>query len=367
MLRWVILAVVVVLLTMAATLLPQYLPDPEAAPQVAVSVATGPQPKLEIDQDLIYDFDKMSQQEKGTHTWQIKNTGEADLELWMEGKPTCSCTIAKLEHNQKATVKPGESTTIDLEWNTKEFHDDYSQGATFGTNDPVRKLFKLTVKGKVYPPVVIFPPEMMQFPTISNEEPQHARLAVYSKDRPQTKVTKVMSSKPGVIVAEAKPMTPEEAKQLKIDAGYSINVEIKPGMPVGQFHEELVIQTDHPKRPELKVSVGGKVIGPIGVFPPGLRVRDITSRDGASRDVTLMVRGAKDTHFEVASAPQKLKVAIAKDDAAGTKGRYRMTVTVPPGTPSGTVEGEIILKTDHPLANELKIPVDIFISRSGPG
>ena len=284
----------------------------------------------------------------------------------MDGKPTCSCTIAKLENNQKATVKPGESTTIDLEWNTKEFHDDYSQGATFGTNAPSLDSFKLAVTGKVYPPVVVYPPEMIQFSTISNEEPHRTRIAVYSKDRPTMKVTKVMTSKPGLIVAEAMPMTAEEAKRLKVEAGYNVDVEVKPGMPVGQFHEELVIETDHPKRSEVKVSVGGKVIGPISVVPPGLRKHDITSREGASQDLTLMVRGGKETQFEVVSAPEKLKVAVVPDDSPGMKGRYRLTVTVPPGTPSGTIEGEIILKTDHPLVSELKIPVDIFILRSAP-
>lgn len=366
MLRWVILAVAVVFLTAAATLVPLYLPDPAAAPKAPVNESTGPQPKVEIDQNPIYEFGKMSQHDKGMHTWRIKNTGEADLELWMKGKPTCSCTIAKLENNQKAVVQPGKLTTIDLEWNTKDFHDDYSQGAEFGTNDPLHPTFYLTIKGKVHPPVVVYPPEMIQFPTISNEETQRRAIAIFSADRPKLKVTKVTSSRPDVIVATVKPMTPEEAKPLKVEAGYQILIEIKPGMPQGQFLEELVIRTDHPKRPEVRVSMGGKVIGPISIFPPGLRMRDVTSREGASRDLNLMVRGGKETHFQVVSKPENMEVAIASDDRPGMKGHYRVKVTVPPGT-AGTIAGEIVLKTDHPLVSEVKIPVDILVSRSGSG
>ncbi len=235
---------------------------------------------MEIDQDPIYDFDKMSQHDKGMHTWRIKNTGEATLELWMIGKPTCSCTIAKLEGNQKAVVEPGKSTTIDLEWNTKEFHDEYSQGAEFGTNDPLHPTFHLTIKGKVHPPVVVYPPEMIQFPTISNEETNGRMFAVYSLDRPKLKVTKVTTSKPDRIVTTVRPLTPDEAKSLKVEEGFSILVEVKPGMPQGQFLDEVVVQTDHPKRPEVRVSVGGKVIGPISIVPPGLRMRDVTRREG---------------------------------------------------------------------------------------
>ena len=365
MLRWVILAVAVVFLTAATILVPLYLPDPETRSKAPVSVVTGPQPQVEIDQEVTYDFGKMSQHDKGMHTWRIKNTGEANLELWMEGKPTCSCTIAKLENNKKAMVEPGKSTTIDLEWNTKDFHDDYSQGATFGSNDPRLPIFHLTIKGKVHPPVVVYPPEMIQFPTISNEETHRRFIAVFSPDRPELKVLKVLTSKPNLIVATAKPLTPEDAKPLKVESGYQVLIEIKPGMPQGQFLDELIIQTDHPKRPEVRVSIGGKVIGPISIFPPGLRMRDVTSREGASRDLTLMVRGGKETHFQVASQPQHLEVVITPDDRPGMKGQHRVTVKVPPGTAAGTISGEIVLKTDHPLVSEIRVPVDILVSRSG--
>ncbi len=366
MLRWVSFAVVLVLLTAAATLIPQFLPDKEAAPKVPVNTSTGPQPKVEFDEPLIYDFGKMAQFEKSTHGWRIKNTGQKDLELWMIGKPTCSCTIAKLENNQKATVKPGESTTIDLEWNTKNLAEDYSQGATFGTNDPSLDNFKLVVKGKNYPPIVVFPPEMIQFSTISNEEPHSYRVAVYSQDRPATKVTKVTSSRPAQIGGQFRPLSPQEAKQLKTEAGYQVAVEVKPGMPVGQFLEELIIETDHPKRSEVKVSVAGNVIGPISVVPPGLRMHDVTTQ-GMTRDLTVLVRGGKEVHFEVSSAPEKLKLEVVPDESPGMKGRYRLRITVPAGTASGKIEGLIILKTDHPMVSELKIPVDIFVLRSGAG
>jgi hypothetical protein len=366
MIRWVILAVAVVFLTAAATLVPLYLPDPEAA-KAAVNERKGPQPRVELDQDPIFDFGKMTHFEKGMHTWRIKNTGEANLDLWMIGKPTCSCTIAKLEDNQKAVVEPGKSTTIDLEWNTKDLATDYSQGATFGTNDPGRPTFQLTVKGKTHPPVMVYPPEAVQFSTISNEEMHKRIIAVFSMDRPRTKVTKVTSSKPDFLVAKPEPMTPEEAKPLKVDQGYKITIEIKPGMPQGHFQEELLIQTDHPKRPLMKLTVGGSVIGPISIIPPGLRMRDVTSHAGASSDITLMVRGGKETHFQVISKPKHLDVSVVPDERPGIKGRYRVTVDVHPGTAAGPIEGEIVLKTDHPLVGEVKIPVDILVSRTGAG
>jgi hypothetical protein len=96
-------------------------------------------------------------------------------------------------------------------------------------------------------------------------------------------------------------------------------------------------------------------------------MHDVVSRKGASRDLTLVVRGGKETHFDVAQKPEKVDIEIAPADTGARKGRYRMTVKVPPGTAAGEVVGSIVLKTNHPMASELKIPVSILISRSGPG
>ena len=109
----------------------------------------------------------------------------------MEGKPTCSCTIAKLGgrqdgYDQARRCRP-PSTWTGI---PRKCPEDYSQGATFGTNDPRMPTFMLSIKGKVYPPVVVYPPQMIQFPRISNEEPHKAKIAVYSQERPDLKVTR---------------------------------------------------------------------------------------------------------------------------------------------------------------------------------
>ena len=64
--RWIILSVTVVALTAVTTFLVQYVPDSVDEPSYPVSTAnTGPQPKVEIDQDVSHTFGTMSQQSKG--------------------------------------------------------------------------------------------------------------------------------------------------------------------------------------------------------------------------------------------------------------------------------------------------------------
>ena len=78
----------------------------------------------------------------------------------------------------------GQAERVDqdrLEWQTKTFQDEYTKGATIGTNDPSRPSVSLNVHGKVYPPVIIVPDEMITFNSVSNEEPHASQDRAYSR------------------------------------------------------------------------------------------------------------------------------------------------------------------------------------------
>jgi len=378
MIRWISLAVIVVTLTVAGTLTLLYEPAPEPKPSVPVgllspSPSEEPPPKVEVVGTPVYNFGMMPKHAKGAHTWMVKNIGQGPLHLWMEDS-TCSCTVAKLQHTKgkeagakrTVVVPPGQSTPIEVTWDTKAWTD-FAHSATLGTNDPETPSFTFAIRGKVVPPVAILPSETVSFPTMSDEESRSEKLIIFSPDRADLKLTKLSTSRPGLIVAHAAPMTLEEAKPHKVEAGYTVVVAVKPGMPVGPFREALIIETDDPREPEAKVTVVGKVTGPISAIPDRLRMPYVASRDGASGTVTLRVRGGRETHFQVAHKPEKVQVSIKQVDTTTVEGRYQLIVTVLPGTAAGPVNDQIVLRTDHPKASQVEIPVNIFISRSGAG
>ena len=43
--------------------------------------------------------------------------------------------------------------------------------------------------------------------------------------------------------------------------GTRVSVDMKPGMPLGRFLDEFVIETDHPLKPELKIRSGATLPG----------------------------------------------------------------------------------------------------------
>lgn len=375
MFRWIALVVAVVGLSAAATLLVQYIPDPDTEPSHAVNLSKGPQPKIEIDEALVHDFGFMAQWDHGQHAWTIKNVGQGDLELWQEGTTSCSCTVVEFEPDRskdaaapkkKVSVKPNGSTKINLAWQTKEFKDKYHQLATIGTNDPTRPTVTISVTGFVHQPVVTVPPQAVPFSNISNEESTYVRIAVFSPDRPQTKI-KTKTSRPALMVTSMEPLAPEDLKVFKVKSGYSVKLEIKPGMPLGRFKDDLIIETDHPLKPELTVALTGNVTGPISVVPQLLRMPNVPSRAGASQKLRIVVRGRRATAFKVLYKPEQLQIAIERENRPPAQGDYQLTATVPAGTAAGRVDDQIILETDHPKAGQIKIPVSIYVSNAGAG
>lgn len=363
MLRWILLAVAVIVLAAGSTLVMNSTPAPSPFGVPVAPTATGPRPRAVLDGDPTWEFGEMGQQATGKRSWKLTNKGDADLEVW-KGSSTCMCTVAKLQKDgDRLTLKPGESTDIDIEFKTNYVTGDFHKGANIETNDPEHPTFPLFVHGKINPPIVVIPDQTIDLHTINGDEPKKVFVAIYSPDRPETKITAVNTSKPDFLTTEVVPMSEKEIASSggQVKQGYKINLDVKPGFPIGLMREEIVVHTDHPHRPEIKLTAVGTVVGPVSVVPDRLRMVTVKSAEGASSEITLAVRAGKEANFTVIGKPEKLKVSIEPDESAGGKGRYRLKIDIPKGTPSGLIDGDIVLKTDLVNAGELRIPVSFLV------
>lgn len=364
MLRWILLAVVVIVLAAGSTLVMNSAPAPSPFGVPVADTTTGPRPKAVIDGDLTWEFGDMGQQQTGKRSWKLTNKGDADLEVW-KGSSTCMCTVAKLQKDgDRLTLKPGESTDIDIEFKTNYVTGDFHKGANIETNDPEHPTFPLFVHGKINPPIVVIPDQTLDLNTLNSDEGKKVFVAIYSPDRPETKITDVNTSKPEFLTTEVVPMSESEIASSggHVKQGYKVNIDVKPGFPMGLMREEVVIHTDHPHRPEVKLTAVGTVVGPVSVVPDRLRMITVKSGEGATTVLALSVRAGKEANFTVAEKPEKLEVSITPDDsAAGVKGRYLMKISVPKGTSPGLIDGDIVVKSDIPSAGELKIPVSFLV------
>jgi hypothetical protein len=367
--RWIILAVVVVAISTTATVAVQYLqfdsPTPGEVPYPAGADDSGPKPLAVVDGDLTHSFGVAAQKVNITKNWEIKNEGQADLVL-TKGVIECNCTVAAFDGDKKKdtiTLKPGQKTTLHLSFETREVNGAFHKKAEILTNDPLHPSLSFVADGTVHPSVVLYPPEStINYLEISNDQDDHhSSVMLFSPDQPDVKITQLVTSRPGHVVATEEPMSADDCKAMKVEKGRRITINVKGNMPLGFFREEVVIKTDHPKKPELKLIVAGKMVGPISATPERLLLSPVHSGRGEIGAVTLTVRGLRPTRFEVEQKPEKIDVVVTQRDPNLPGGQYLLTVTVPPGMPSGDIEDQIVLKTDHPKAGELKIPLGIRI------
>jgi hypothetical protein len=368
--RWLVLAVLVVMLSAAIPVLSQLLPAPKDTDASIVAPdlnSGGPPPLAIVEGDLTYQFGVMAQDDTGTHEWVLKNLGDGELKL-TQGQSTCSCTIASLEKGKTAVVKPGDSTKVKLKWETRKHNGEgYSKQATIETNDPEHQQIVFGISGIVRPPIVRMPPDdTLDFREIPNDKDQMRPVVIFSYDRPEMKILKVTSRQPALIDAALKPLTKDEMDALHIKSGgHKLELTAKPGSNLGTFLTEVVVETDHPKKPELVIPITGKIAGPISPSPLVIRLNRVSGPNGGSERIVLTVHDQEKTQFEVQAKPDKLNVRIAPVETKAGLGnsirQYILTAEIPPGTSPGQILGNIVLKTDHPKASQVKIPVDVLI------
>ena len=326
--------------------------------------------KVVLDGDPNYNFGVLAQRQQGSHTWVMKNEGLGDL-LLSKGEADCSCTIANFSDSQPTyTLKAGDKTEITLSWNTRDFDGGFTKHAAVNVlNDPNRSEVVFKIDGSVRPAIAVRPAEQSAaFGSIPSDQVETTKFALASADKPDLKILKITTTSPDEVTATYVPLPEADRKALEWQAmkgGYLVNVEVKPSNNLGVFQDDVIVTTNHPLLPEVKFTVGGKRVGPITLTPDSVRMHQVKSDEGATTTVIILVRNAPETKFEVVKKPDNLKVEIIPADVkAGSAAkirRYKMIVTVPPGTPSGVIDETITLKSDHPQARQMKIAVDVIV------
>jgi len=88
-------------------------------------------PKIEFSHE-IFDFKKVKSGEKISHVFDFRNTGKSEL-IIRKTKASCGCTAT---HPEKTIIKPGESSKIEIIFNTYGREGKQRKTITVVCNDP---------------------------------------------------------------------------------------------------------------------------------------------------------------------------------------------------------------------------------------
>lgn len=336
-------------------------------------------PKAIVQDGPVFAFGRMELNSVGKHTFVVKNEGKEPLELTMEGT-TCKCTMADLKEGDVLTVQPGDTTEIKLEWRPKAYQEDFGQTATIATNDPRKPTLELRITGSVVQAVVLEPSEI-RLSNMAAGETRKAATKVLSYKDAEFEITglEVTGAGADLFDVTSRELSPEELKESAgALAGYLVQLETKPGLPLGTNKHSIAVHTNSEFAPELEISVTSYVVGDISVMAIKKYDRDkgvlylgkLKKDEGISTKLFLIVKGPHRNDVTVkpkSASPEYLDLEIGESETFndGNVVKFPLMLNIPKGVPGGNFLGpdrdklgKIVLAVDgHPEIKE----VDIFV------
>lgn len=330
-------------------------------------------PKVTIVNGERHDFGSMDRNAHGKHSYIVRNDGDAPLTL-STGQPSCGVCI-KVFTVAKPVLAPDERTEVHIEWDVKTSDVNFEQSGPLNTNDPNRPSVHLSIHGQVIDNVRLDRTDV-HFHDLSPSESASASVNLLAFREADFKVESHEFSNPRIskyLDVNFTPLTEAElAKEPRAKAGIKVTIDVKPGLPQGDFQDTLNITTNQSSDPQT-LKVIGNIASDIVLMGPSV-VREkllvtlgtFSQKEGKKHTIFLLVKGQHRDDVKVAIdsiEPQRefsAKLGEPIHDTAKTT-RYPIVIEIPPGA-SPVTRGDgsyahIRLTTTHPEVKELDVRV----------
>jgi hypothetical protein len=324
----------------------------------------------------------------GSHRFEIRNAGGSPLSL-TRGSSSCSCTVSDFEATEGSDpdaskrVPPGESTFVTVKWRGKPPGGPFQQQVTVLTDDPRRPEVVFVVEGTVVPTWRAVP-DSIAIDQLATSTGRKASTTIYTYGDSPPNVTGIAidgSDAEQFFALTTAPLPAEDvASQPSATGGFRIDVEIKPGLPIGPLRRTITATFAMPDEVTADVPLEGTVGGDLVIAGPGwdtsrqrLVLGTVSGRSGFRRKIFLLAKGP---HRDLVSAtvrevvPDSLEVTVGPGAAIGSGGvvRFPIDLVIRPGSRAVNhlcseqgPAGRIVLDTGHPDSPSLVIPVCVAI------
>jgi len=310
--------------------------------------------------NMAHDFGNIPDTQTVTHMFKFTNNTDKTVTI-LRASGSCGCTVPDL---QKKSFKPGESGEMAVTFNPqtrrgpnpKAVNIEYSEPA--GTPNTV-----VTINANVQPLVIIEP--MKMYLNEVDAKTGHTAEITVSGRKKDFSVTSVEKA------SEALDVTVGALREVQIDGEtfqqYPITVNIKPGTPIGEIQTELVIKTNEEKAASSNYVFFASVVGDIKSTPPKLTLRAFTPKVPFSNVVTLESRTNKPFKILSVDVDGRDDMNLVADFEENTiNGKNAYTIKLNGVTPDvmGMITGEIVVKTDLPDNDTIRLPFNATIRGS---
>jgi hypothetical protein len=350
-------------------------PAKDAAP-------AGPPARLDTD-STDHDFGTAIEGEHLTHTFKLKSSGPGDLVI-TNAKPTCGCTIAKLEVVKKDgsselykfgdPLPVGTDLNLTAQLDTKNKHNLASSKINVYCNDP-RTLVTLGLTAKVDTYFVITP-NALQFNEMSVADSAEQSFQVSGKKPTGFKLTLDNKQLPDGMKIDLNPIEADASgKATRWDVKVKLGPNCKEGnlgFPVQLRSDEVVAGAAPDKDGQAatygaSVMVTARIQGLIswdpqylsfGLVRPGqvvARTLTVKSFDAnfTFKDPKVKIVGPSDQKPDFPYGDSFAYVVKPSDD--GKTLTVELTLNGLPETVDGSFQGRVILETGHPARPEVPV------------
>ena len=211
--------------------------------------ALAQSPKLAVE-GAEYNFGRIYQGEKVEHVFQFSNAGDAPLSI-LRVRSSCGCTAALVSSTELA---PGEAGEVRTTFDSTRFRGEVVKTVYLYSNDPVRRVIQLTIRGKVKPELVI-DPSQLDFGLLNPGEEKETRLKLSNQGEKEVSFPRVETTTPELkaSLTESK-LAPGQSGELVIRA--------LPREGRGRLSGYVLVTTTNPRVPELRIPVFGRYAAP---------------------------------------------------------------------------------------------------------
>jgi hypothetical protein len=322
------------------------IPHVAGAQQPTVPAETGPVAALEP----AYDFGSARQGDVVAHRFVVRNDGDVPV------------AIARIDLTQPGmtiragpTIGPGAEGAITVEWDVSRISGDVTADAIVTFADPAQPPVTLSLTGTVVPPIEVSPAPAVFFSLYRDEAADQQVRIVNNQERPLA----IEGLRPDGEHFRAELTTIEPGRT------YSISILVPSGMPAGRYQEALIVDTDSPERPTIRIGVNVFVKNDLYASPEVVEFGDVQLAQvrnpllGSLLGQSFIVR-KRDSVFRITEVDTDVPGLRVERTPSSAEARdaFRIDIGFDPAAASaGPLDGAIVIRTDDEGFPELTVPV----------
>jgi len=255
-------------------------------------------------------------------------------------------------------IPPGEEGEIVATMDTSKYRGFLAKSVKVVSSDPAQANVQLTLKANVHSWMEVLPSWSAN---LTSDLGQGARKVLYLKnpDKDVPLAPPTAESSTGLVTATVEKIETTSEEATKGD--YRLVVELSPKAPAGPLGGKIKLTS---AERSVYVTVGGRVHGPISIFPVSLNL--IGHPEGSGRPARLsgiitLVARPDQPEFRIQgiqSNDERLKLEPIPDP---DKRRHRIAARWTGEKVKGDFQGTIRITTDHPTMPEIQVPFRVRI------